>query len=349
GTEADVLRITGEGTGWGGFKIRILTQNLWAVPIVSQCMEARVHAFLRTLGSWDIMALQEVWHGRERDAIRRAAQNSGLRYCRHFQLGYGLPLLGLGSGGTGLMILSRYPITETLFQRFLVNGHPCHLKHPKYRHCLGVNGVGLARVCTPAGSVDVYVTHLHGPCTRGSGSGTGSGLGLGLGDGEGSSVRHKAHQVAQSFQLSHFINTTRKSPLVVLLADLSAGPQSLPYALQRSMSGMIDAFHEVQPLDAGYTFGAKENIFRKRRSPPARVDYVFYKTLPPPLCHPQRIEPHWELRTSWVQQTLVPDSDVQGLLGEGPRLRLGVERGGAAGVQGLGAEAEASQASRGRG
>ena len=62
-----------------------------------------------------MIALQEVWHARERDALRRAALSAGLRYSRHFEKGCGAPLTGEGSGGTGLMVLSRFPISESLF------------------------------------------------------------------------------------------------------------------------------------------------------------------------------------------------------------------------------------------
>lgn len=38
---------------WAGFKLRVLTQNLWGLPVVSRCLEARVHAFAKTLGRYD--------------------------------------------------------------------------------------------------------------------------------------------------------------------------------------------------------------------------------------------------------------------------------------------------------
>lgn len=56
-----------------------------------------------------------MWHARERDALRRAALSVGLRYSRHFEKGCGAPLMGAGSGGTGLMVLSRFPIAESFF------------------------------------------------------------------------------------------------------------------------------------------------------------------------------------------------------------------------------------------
>lgn len=69
----------------------------------------------RPSSGWDVVALQEVWHARERDALRSAALAAGLRYSRHFEHGCGAPVLGAGMGGTGLLVLSRFPIAESFF------------------------------------------------------------------------------------------------------------------------------------------------------------------------------------------------------------------------------------------
>ncbi|CAN0466915.1 unnamed protein product, partial [Ectocarpus sp. 8 AP-2014] len=227
------------------FKLRVLTQNLWGIPVISRCLEARVHAFAKTLGvGWDVIALQEVWHARERDALRRAALAAGLRYSRHFEHGCGAPLLGPGMGGTGLLILSRFPITESFFRRFSANGQPYQLQHSDY---LGGKGLGLARLHTPAGAVDLYVSHLHGDYSRAKGS--------------KDPDRYKSHRVAQAFEVAHIIRLTSRSPLVLLLSDLNAGPGSMPYGLQRSVAGLLDAFGEAKPDEDGFTCEATDNVF----------------------------------------------------------------------------------------
>ncbi|CBN75863.1 similar to neutral Sphingomyelinase, putative [Ectocarpus siliculosus] len=237
GTEADVRAISESNQHWAGFKLRVLTQNLWGIPVISRCLEARVHAFAKTLGGgWDVIALQEVWHARERDALRRAALAAGLRYSRHFEHGCGAPLLGPGMGGTGLLILSRFPITESFF--------------------------------------------------RG---------------------RYKSHRVAQAFEVAHIIRLTSRSPLVLLLSDLNAGPGSMPYGLQRSVAGLLDAFGEAKPDQDGFTCEATDNVFSNGRDPPARLDYVLFKALPPPLCAPQAVEPTWELSKCWVHRAVAAE------------------------------------------
>ncbi|CAN0317520.1 unnamed protein product, partial [Ectocarpus fasciculatus] len=51
--------------------------------------------------------------------------------------------------------------------RFSANGQPYQLQHSDY---LGGKGLGLARLHTPAGAVDLYVSHLHGDYSRAKGS-----------------------------------------------------------------------------------------------------------------------------------------------------------------------------------
>eukprot|EP00752_Nemacystus_decipiens_P003943 g3611.t1 len=294
GTEADIRAISASNAHWAGFKLRVLTQNLWGLPVVSRCLEARVHAFANTLGGgWDVVALQEVWHARERDALRSAALAAGLRYSRHFEHGCGAPVLGPGMGGTGLLVLSRFPIAESFFRRFSANGQPYQLQHADY---LGGKGVGLVRLHTPAGAVDLYVSHLHGDYSRARGSGTPD--------------RYKAHRVAQAFEVAHIIRLTSRSPLVLLLSDLNAGPGSMAYGLQRSVAGLHDAFAEAKPAEAGHTCEANDNVFSNGRDPPARLDYVLFKALPPPLCAPQAVEPTWALNDCWVHRAYIPEEDA---------------------------------------
>ncbi|CAM9762294.1 unnamed protein product [Pylaiella littoralis] len=305
GTEADVRAISERNSCWAGFKLRVLTQNLWGLPVISRCLEARVHAFAKTLGGgWDVIALQEVWHARERDALRRAALSADLRYSRYFEHGCGAPVLGAGMGGTGLLVLSRFPITESFFWRFSANGQPYQLQHSDY---LGGKGVGLARIHTPAGVVDLFVSHLHADYSRAKGSGMPD--------------RYKAHRVAQAFEVAHIIRLASRSPLVLLLSDLNAGPGSMPYGLQRSVAGLGDAFADAKPGEAGNTCEATDNVFSNGRDPPARLDYVFFKASPPPLCSPQAVEPTWELRDCWVHRAHIPAHDTdEGLLSQLPNL-----------------------------
>lgn len=49
-------------------------------------------------------------------------------------------------------------LKKITIKRFSANGQPYQLLHCDY---LGGKGVGLARLHTPAGAVDLYISHLH--------------------------------------------------------------------------------------------------------------------------------------------------------------------------------------------
>lgn len=47
--------------------------------------------------------------------------------------------------------------------------------------------------------------------------------------------------------------------------DLNAGPESLPYGMQRSVAGLGDAFLEARPGQAGHTCETADNVFSNGR------------------------------------------------------------------------------------
>ncbi|CAM9736402.1 unnamed protein product [Ectocarpus sp. 8 AP-2014] len=88
----------------------------------------------------------------------------------------------------------------------------------------------------------------------------------------------------------------------------------MPYGLQRSVAGLLDAFGEAKPDEDGFTCEATDNVFSNGRDPPARLDYVLFKALPPPLCAPQAVEPTWELSKCWVHRAHIPEDDTDASL-----------------------------------
>ena len=66
---------------------------------------------------------REVAHTWQKHALAEAGERGGLAHVRCFNHAVGFPGWP-NCDGTGLMILSRWPITETAAQRFRVNGRP---------------------------------------------------------------------------------------------------------------------------------------------------------------------------------------------------------------------------------
>jgi len=141
------------------FSLRVLSLNIWGLP-VAPYLEQRVAALAERLASgvdrWDVCAFQEAWFDYERDLLSAAGKKAGLKYSYYFAMGIGIPLWP-GQYGTGLFVLSRYPIIDSEYLRFPVNGKPYKIWHGDY---YGAKGCGLCRVLTPVGLVDVFVTHL---------------------------------------------------------------------------------------------------------------------------------------------------------------------------------------------
>ena len=158
-------------------RLRVLTLNCWGVPVWARERAARMRAIGRALAEMDldVVGLQEVFFGKDRQVIARAAAAGGLVHTHYFSSGV---------MGSGLFTLSRYPIAETGFTRFRLNGRPQELIRGDY---YAGKGIGRVRLTTPAGPVDVYNAHLVAPL---SGIRPGQIPGASSGPGAGSSPEH---------------------------------------------------------------------------------------------------------------------------------------------------------------
>ena len=95
-------------------KIRVLSMNVWGIPVTPYNATERAQAIGAILEEkakdWDIITLQEVWHRREKRIIVHAALRAGFAYSHYFHPAVGFPLpIGHDSFGTGLLVLSKFP------------------------------------------------------------------------------------------------------------------------------------------------------------------------------------------------------------------------------------------------
>jgi len=67
---------------------------MWGLPVIAAELERRVSAMCAELLKWDVVCLQEVWHARERDALRTAGIEAGLAFSHHWEHGIGLVITG---------------------------------------------------------------------------------------------------------------------------------------------------------------------------------------------------------------------------------------------------------------
>ena len=180
--------------------LRVMTWNLWDMSLITPHHNARVAGMCRALednvDNIDIVGLQECWCETTRVRLIAAAERGGLKHHHAFVSGVDLPL---GVRGPGLMVLSRFPIVDVAFvrwvrgalvlavlatgptsrqPRYCVNGHPWRFDHMDYQ---AGKGIGYVQILTPmvcvalvaceytVGSVCGALTeslHPAGPCGR---------------------------------------------------------------------------------------------------------------------------------------------------------------------------------------
>jgi endonuclease/exonuclease/phosphatase family metal-dependent hydrolase len=275
-------------------EVRFLTLNTWGIPIAPGCHDRhlRLCAVLFPDGdgagsadcAFDVIALQEVWHWRERVALVRAARKAGLRHHHYFEQGCGFPLWA-GQTGTGVLVLSRFPIRRAQYHRYTVTGPPYMVHEADY---LGAKGVGWCQIGLPDGTaMDVMSTHLLSSyCAEPSG---------------GPTDAYYALRVAEAFELGQFAEAVAASgsALLVLAGDFNMDAGTLVPQLPLQMAGLTDAWAwdaanrggkqgqkkknggaeeaaEGAEEAAGATYGTSDNAF-SAGDIAARMDLVLYR------------------------------------------------------------------------
>ncbi|XP_017468056.1 PREDICTED: putative neutral sphingomyelinase isoform X1 [Rhagoletis zephyria] len=180
-------------------------------PFVSKDRVARIAAIGLELssGNYDIVSLQEVWSRKDCEDLKKATE-SVLPYSHYFYSGV---------VGSGLLVLSRFPILSSFFHPWSVNGYFHRIQHADW---FGGKGVGLCRILVDKQVVNLYNTHLHAEYSN-------------------KNDDYKTHRVIQAFDTAQFIRATKgDSVLQVLAGDLNAQPHDLTYKVLLYTSKMKD-------------------------------------------------------------------------------------------------------------
>lgn len=218
--------------------LRTLTLNVWGLPSAPD-REFRIAHIADVLaeGDYDLVAVQEAWLGIDRDTLRAGARQGGLVHDVFFDE---------GSFGTGLMLLSRYPLADAAFTRYTLNGDPLVADHyvPK--------GIGYARAETPQGALDVYVTHTI------------------------AQDPYSAHRVAQFYEFAERFNTLSADMPAIVLGDFNIRPNRFGYEMLLALTGMTEGFTALHPGDPGHTYSS-ENPY-KPKTTSRRLDYAFARS-----------------------------------------------------------------------
>ncbi|KAL6258621.1 hypothetical protein P5V15_010574 [Pogonomyrmex californicus] len=191
--------------------INILTLNCWGIPYVSKDRSTRMSAIADKCASreYDIICLQEVWSVDDFNMIKARAQEV-LPYSHYFYSGV---------FGSGICILSRYPIHDVMFHKWPLNGYVHKIHHGDW---FGGKGVGLCKIKIRNMNINVYITHLHAEYNR-------------------DNDEYMAHRVLQAFDTAQFVRmTSGGADAVILAGDLNTESQDLAYKIIRGVADLAD-------------------------------------------------------------------------------------------------------------
>jgi len=222
---------------------RIATLNTWGLPRpFSNHPAERLRSIGARLGSLslDAIAFQEVWTAGARRRLQRAGRDAGLRH------GWGPDA---SVGGSGLLVLSRWPILSSRLRAYSLRGHPEALNHGDY---YGHKGYAWLRLDTPAGPLSLIDTHLHARYA--------------------SDARHEyvPQRVGQIVELA--LGTRRVTDPLITAGDFNFTDQHVEHRLLTDLTGLRDVARELGNAQPTVT---RRNPLRSSHKPDRRIDYVF--------------------------------------------------------------------------
>ncbi|XP_032599156.1 putative neutral sphingomyelinase [Drosophila grimshawi] len=231
-------------------ELKILTLNIWGIPLVSSHRAPRIEAICKELsgGQYDVVSLQEVWSQHDSEQLQQGT-SSVLPYSHYFHSGV---------IGAGLLVLSKYPILGTLFHAWSVNGYFHRIQHADW---FGGKGVGLSRILVGDQIVHLYNAHLHAEY-------------------DNDNDDYKTHRVIQAFDTAQFIEATRGNCVLQILAgDLNTQPQDISYKVLLYTSKMQDSCAS----DAFRTNECARNSYTSKRALAKnplgiRIDHIFVRS-----------------------------------------------------------------------
>ena len=136
------------------FTIRIVTFNVWDLLPFGTMRGLRMEAIGKQLSKLkpDVIGFQEAFHEGDRSILLKGLEGAGLVHHKYFRSGL---------VGSGLLVVSRYPIEEAFFSRYSRWGKAHKIWHGDW---WAGKGVCLVRLRLPEGKglLDFFNTHTHG-------------------------------------------------------------------------------------------------------------------------------------------------------------------------------------------
>jgi sphingomyelin phosphodiesterase 2 len=262
--------------------MKILTYNLGMLfPFNDKNNQNKIDNIINIIFSYDIIVFQEILYKPSREYLIEKIKLKGFLFNHYFSHGPGF-LFTKNYSGTGLLVVSKYPIIETIYKKYSINGKPHKILHSDY---MIDKGVGLCYIQFNNIIINLYVTHLHANYVD-----------------KWSLLNHndeyKHHRIAQLFELAQFIRITKNNNFNILCGDLNCDELTkykniyLPaISILKYISNMNDCMYEIYKNKL-YKYPNKFSTFTNYNNnsyPPQRLDYIFYNSNTHKLLHSKLI------------------------------------------------------------
>ncbi|KAH8844809.1 hypothetical protein MCOR27_008803 [Pyricularia oryzae] len=222
-------------------EINIVTLNCWGLRFVSKWRSERILEIGRRLSTTapGIVALQEVWSEEDYEILRRETR-AVLPYGKQYHAGV---------FGSGLVILSRWPLEESSMFQFPLNGRPTAFFRGDWYAGKGVAHARIRYGPQKSQVIEVFNIHTHAAYeTEAKDS-------------------YAAHRASQAWFFAKLLRSaSERGHLVVGLGDLNAPPFSLPHRLVTAQAPVRDAWRVL--YHSHLDDEAPEDPNRHRRQPP---------------------------------------------------------------------------------
>ena len=202
------------------FTLKVVTMNIHDLYVASRDRVDRMKGIAEAITDLDpdIVGFQESFIASDRDLLLQGLSLSRLKYHQYF------PSATVGSG---LLVVSAFPIAEGFFHRYTRNGKWYKLYHGDW---WAGKGVALARILLPgAGVLDFYNTHAHAAY---------------------GSTEYDHDREAQMKSLTEFIRDSASGGApAILVGDMNCAPGSRAFQTAVQGAGLIPFTKELGGID----------------------------------------------------------------------------------------------------
>ncbi|XP_794902.3 putative neutral sphingomyelinase [Strongylocentrotus purpuratus] len=247
-------------------ELNVVTLNCWGLPFgVSKHRSERMQHIAKELasGAYDIVSLQEIWVMEDYQLIKSTVEKV-LPHSFYFRMGM---LHG------GLCIFSKWPIIDTFYHPYSLNGYAHKVTMADWYIS---KMVALCKLDVEGMTVNVYNTHAHALYAP-------------------SNIPEKdeflTHRLTQLYELSEFVRlTSGAADLVLVTGDFNSEPFSLATKLAVSNARLLDAWETRENKEytdgmtnerLGNPLAEGQTLFYMNTDNGERIDYIFYQSFGP--------------------------------------------------------------------